>query len=419
MPDLGAPVLASDPISVSTTYPDVLQARERIRDHVHQTPVAFSEELSERTGNRVWLKLENLQRTGSFKARGALNKLLSLKDAEREAGVICASAGNHAQGIAYGCQQLDIRATIVMPLPTPLIKVSACRAMGADVILHGLNYDEASEHAQALRAEHAYTFVHPFNDAHIIAGQGTVGLEILEQCPDVDCIVVPVGGGGLISGILLATKTGDAAGKSVRVFGVEPTVIPAMKKSLSAGKPVRLDGVRTLAEGLATRRVGDLTFAITSEHVDGIATVAEEEIASAILQLIEQEKTVVEGAGAAGLAALVNDHLPIQNKNVVLVLSGGNIDVTLLSRIIQQGLVKDGRMVQLVVRLADEPGALAGLTRMVADHRANVVSIGHERGFGSGLGQTDIILTLETKGFDHVKSLLESLESAGYELIEN
>ena len=418
MPETRLAMLASPRM---VTRRDVEEARERIRDRVHLTPMAFFERLSERTGNRVWVKLENLQRTGSFKVRGALNKLLLMSEDERNAGVICASAGNHAQGVAYGCQQLGIQATIVMPLSTPLIKVSACRKMGADVVLHGVNYDEANEHAQSLRDAHGYTLVHPFNDEHIIAGQGTVGLEILEQCPDVDYVIVPIGGGGLISGILVAIKSIDDGGtkNDVRVFGVEPGLIPSMKKAVSAGKPVQLEGVRTLAEGLATGLVGELTFEIVNEYVDGIVTVPEEEIASAILQLIEQEKTVAEGAGAATLAALVNDHLPIQGKNVVIVLSGGNIDVTLLSRIIQQGLVKDGRMVRLMVRLADEPGSVAGLTRIVADQHANVVSIDHERGFGSGLGQTDVELILETKGFDHINALLTAVREAGYEVLDD
>ena len=395
------------------TLADVQAAALRIAEGVRRTPLQLFEYASEATGNRVFVKLENHQRTGSFKERGALNKLLQLSKDARAAGVICASAGNHAQGVAIGARRLSLAATIVMPLGTPLIKVSACRTLGAEVILHGSDYDEAYAEARRLQAERSLSFVHPYDDIDIIAGQGTVGLEILEQLPETDCIVVPVGGGGLISGIATAVK---AIKPSVQIYGVEAAVMPAMDRSLSSGKRVTVEAARSLADGLATRQVGELTFEIVRALVDGIATVEEAEIASAILMLMEREKTVVEGGGAVGLAALTHRRLAIKNKNVVLVLSGGNIDVNVISRIIDRGLVKDGRLVRLRVRLPDEPGALATLTSLIAAGRANIVEIQHQRAFGAGqVNETDVQVTLETRGASHIADLVAALTDAGYD----
>ena len=396
-------------------FDDILAARDRLTGHVHRSPLEFTETLSALSGNRVWLKLENLQRTGSFKDRGSLNKLLTLTAAERAAGVICASAGNHGQGVASAAQRLGIAATVVMPVGTPLVKTSACRSFGAEVVLFGTNFDEACGEARRLAAERRLTWVHAFDDPVVIAGQGTVGLEILEQLPEVEAIVVPVGGGGLIGGLALAVKS---LSPKVRVYGVETERVASMEAALAAGKIVEVPGGRTLADGIAVRRAGEHTFPLVRDWVDGIATVDEEEIASAILTLMEREKTVAEGAGATPLAALVNRKLALSGRRVALVISGGNIDVNILSRIIERGLVKDGRLMRMIVRIPDVPGALARLATQVAETRANVVEIHHQRAFSTAeLGETDVELTLETRGPEHIEELRALLATAGYRVV--
>ncbi len=399
------------------TLKDIQAARERIASAISRTPLAKSENLSKICGNQVYCKLENLNITGSFKERGALNKLLQLTDAERKSGVISASAGNHAQGVSYHAQRLGIAATIVMPTRTPLIKVSAVKSHGAEVVLHGSNFDDAYAEAVRIQTDRKLTFVHPFNDPAIIAGQGTIGLEILEQLPDVDTIVAPIGGGGLAAGIGLAVKS---VAPNVKVYGVQAKRIAAMDASLAKGELVTLAGVRTLAEGIAVRTPGSLTFPLVQKWVDGIVTVDEEEIASSILLLIEKEKTVVEGAGATTLAALVNDRLPMTGKKVVIVLSGGNIDVNVLSRIIERGLVKDGRMVRLTVRIQDVPGALATLTAQLGEAQANILEIYHNRAFSKAdLGETEVEVTLETKGAAHIEQVIGRLKKKGYTVIQD
>ena len=400
----------------AVTLDDIRAARERIGSAITRTPLAQSENLSKICGNRVYCKLENLTVTGSFKERGALNKLLQLSAEEKAAGVIAASAGNHAQGVSYHAQRLGIAATIVMPARTPLIKVTAVKSHGAEVVLHGANYDDAYEKAVELQKERKLTFVHPFNDAAIIAGQGTVGLEILEQLPEVDVIVVPIGGGGLAAGIAVAVKSQRP---DVLISGVQAKRIAAMDASLAKGELVTLAGARTLAEGISVRTPGALTFPIVNEYVDGVVTVDEEEIASSVLLLIEKEKTVVEGAGATTLAALVNDRLPLSGKRVVLVLSGGNIDVNVLARIIERGLVKDGRMVRFTVRIQDVPGTLATLTGLLAELQANILEIYHNRAFSKAdLAETEVELTLETKGTDHIEQIGARLRKKGYTVIQ-
>ncbi|MFN7950419.1 MAG: threonine ammonia-lyase [bacterium] len=397
------------------TFDDILAARDRLQGHIHRSPLEFTEALSALTGNRVWLKLENLQRTGSFKDRGSLNKLLTLTEAERAAGVICASAGNHGQGVASAAQRLGLVATVVMPVGSPLVKATACRSFGAEVVLFGTNYDEACGEARRLATERGLTWVHAFDDPVVIAGQGTVGLEILEQLPETEAIVVPVGGGGLIGGIALAVKS---LNPKVRVYGVETERVASMEAALAAGKIVDVPGGRTLADGIAVRRAGEHTFPLVRDWVDGIATVDEEEIASAILTLMEREKTVAEGAGATPLAALANRKLALSGRRVVLVVSGGNIDVNILSRIIERGLVKDGRLMRMMVRIPDVPGALAKLTTQVAETRANIVEIHHQRAFSTAeLGETDVELTLETRGPDHIDELRALLTGAGYRVV--
>jgi threonine dehydratase len=391
---------------------DVEAARARIRERIYLSPCARSETFSRLTGTEAFLKLENLQMTGSFKERGALNRILTLSTAERERGLITASAGNHAQGVAYHAGRLGLTATIVMPEATPIIKVASTRAHGARVVLSGGSYDEAYAEARRLEQAEGLTFVHPFDDAGVIAGQGTIGLELLEQVPDLDAVVVPVGGGGLISGIGVAVK---ARRPGVRVIGVEAELLASMLAGLEAGRPVTLEGAQTLADGIAVKRTGDLTLEHARKVVDEIVTVSEEEIASAILYLLEKEKTVVEGAGAVGAAALMHHRLPgLAGKKVVAVVSGGNIDVNLVARVIERGLVKEGRLVRISVALQDKPGQLARVSSIVANLRANVIEVHHTRAFSSRFGDTTLQLTLETRGPDHVLEILQALRERGY-----
>jgi threonine dehydratase len=387
-------------------------ARGRIGGSLYLSPCARSETFSQTTANHVYLKLDNLQRTGAFKERGALNKLLLLTPEERARGVIAASAGNHAQGVAYHAGKLGIRAQICMPLPTPLIKVSATRGYGADVVLHGANYDEACEEAIRRSRQDALTFVHPFDDDAVIAGQGTIGLELLEQHPDLEVVVVPIGGGGLIAGIACALKETNP---NIQVFGVQPSRLPSMKVAVAEGAPVTLNAASTIADGIAVRRAGEHTLPLVQKYVDDIVTVEEEEIANAILLLLEREKTLAEGAGAAAVAALVNRKLPFIEKKVAVIVGGGNIDVTLLARIIERGLVKDGRLVRLRVHLGDFPGALNRLTSILAQHRANIVETAYDRAYhGVNLGETAIDITMETRGPDHIAEIISALGAAGY-----
>ena len=327
-------------------------ARLRLREAIVETPCAYSQTLSELTNARCFVKLENLQMTGSFKERGAANLLLQLGAEARRQGVIAASAGNHGLAVAFHAQRLGIPATIVMPEYAPLIKVTSARRYGAEVILHGINFDDAYERARAIAAECGRIFVHPFDDTRVIAGQGTLGLELLEQLPDVEAVLVPVGGGGLIGGVALAIK---AKRPDVRVIGVQSAALPAMSRSLERGERLRVQAAPTIADGIAVRQVGELTLELARRWVDRVVTVDEEELANAVLLLLEIEKTVVEGAGAAPLAALLNRRLDLEGRRVALVLSGGNIDVTMLARIIERGLVKDGRLVRLGVLLRASP----------------------------------------------------------------
>lgn len=396
---------------------DIALARERIGRLVVRTPCTASTVFSRLTGAEVFLKCENLQMTGSFKERGAANKLLSLTPEERACGAITASAGNHAQGVAYHAGRMDIPATIVMPQHTPLIKVSRTREFGAEVVLAGSSFDEAYAVARRIQDEKGQTFVHPFDDPAIIAGQGTTGLEILEQVEGVEAAIVPIGGGGLISGIAVALKE---ANPRIRVVGVQCDAFASMKASMEAGEPITVGGGRSIADGIAVKRPGELTLRHVERYVDEIVTVNEEEIANAILALLEKEKTVAEGAGAAALAALLHGHVTgLEGKKTVVLLSGGNIDVTLLSRIIERGLVKEGRLVRMVVTVDDRPGGLAGLAQVVAAAGANVIEIHHDRAFGlAAMGETEIELTLETRGHDHIEVLRTRLAEAGYKTAE-
>jgi threonine dehydratase len=401
---------------VTVNLSDVQRALSRVRASIHVSPCTRSEAFSQITGNNIHLKLENRQRTGAYKERGALNKLLNLPPEKRSQGVIAASAGNHAQAVAYHASKLGIRARIVMPLATPLIKVSATRAYGGEVILHGANYDEAYEQAVLLSAEERLTFVHAFDDDDVIAGQGTLGLELLEQYPDVEAVILPVGGGGLMAGVGCALKESNPG---IQVIGVQPARLASLKVALSDGKPVTLPPAVTIADGIAVRRAGERTFPLVQKYADDIVTVEEEEIANAILLLLEREKILAEGAGAAAVAALVNRRIPgIAGKTgmkVIAVVSGGNIDVTLLARIIERGLVKDGRLVRLRVHLPDYPGALHRLTGILAQHRANIVETSYDRAYHNvNLGDTAIDVTMETRGPDHIAELISALGANGY-----
>ena len=402
----------SDPV----TLDDVRAAQARLKGLIAATPCPHSETLSRLTGTRVFVKLENLQMTGSFKERGAANVLLLLSDAERRRGVVAASAGNHGLAVALHAARLGIGAVIVMPEWAPLTKVVAARRYGAEVLLHGDNYDAAYARARQIEAERGLVFIHPFDDPRVIAGQGTIGLELCEQVPDLEAVLVPVGGGGLAGGVGVAVK---ALRPQTQLIGVQAQEVPGMRAALAAGERVTVPGAATIADGIAVRTVGEHTFALARHYLDGVVTVSEEEIANAILLLLEIEKTVVEGAGAVALAALVNKRVSLDGRTVVLLLGGGNIDVNLIARIIERGLVKDGRIVRLAVMLRDRPGALARLAELVAEARANVLHINHDRAFSRArLGETEVEITLETSGRDHINSIKRHLLAAGYTVEE-
>ena len=408
----------SDSINVSgISLADVVAARERVRGAIYYSPCPHSQMLSGLTGQQVYLKLENLQMTGSFKERGALNRIATLTPEQAARGVVAASAGNHAQGVAYHATKRGIRALIVMPLATPLVKVTATRGFGAEVVLHGANYDEACDEATRLCAAERMTFIHPFDDAIVMAGQGTIGLELLEQVPQLEAVVVPIGGGGLIGGVACAIKEAclQASRPEIRVIGVQTSRLPSMVAAVEAHRPVTVEPATTIADGIAVRRAGDLTLPVVERYVDEIVTVDEDEIASAILVLLEREKTLAEGAGAAALAALLQKKTSLNGAHTAVMVCGGNIDVTLLSRIIERGLVQDGRLIRLRIHLLDKPGALADLTRLIASHRANIVDTLHNRAYyGVNLGDTVIDITMETRGREQVEELLAALTAEGY-----
>lgn len=384
----------------------------KIRDSLQATPCTHSEQFTTLTGNRIQLKLENLHMTGSFKERGALHKVLSLTPEERERGVIAASAGNHAQGLAYHATRQGIRSKICMPVSAPITKVQATKRYGGEVVLHGNSFDEAGEEAQRLCKEEGLTFVHAFNDEAIIAGQGTCGLELLEQAVYQEIVVCPVGGGGLIGGTACALKE---INPRIRVIGVQTARVPSMKVALAEHHPVTVPAAQTIGDGIAVRRAGDLTLPLVEKYVDDILTVDEEEIANAILLLLEREKMIAEGAGAAGLAAVLNDKLCCTGKKITVVISGGNIDVNFLSRIIERGLVKDGRLVRLRLRVPDSAGSLHGITGILAKLRGNVIEVAHDRAyFGTSLGDTTIDITLETRGPEHIAEIAQALTASGY-----
>ena len=397
------------------TLQDIEGAYRRVSDSIYRTPCNRTDHFREAGCAALYIKLENLQRTGSFKERGALNRMLHLSEEERARGVISASAGNHAQAVAYHAGRLGVPATIVMPEYTPIIKIMATRSYGARVILSGGGFDEASQEANRIQEREGQVFVHAFNDPLIIAGQGTIALELLEQNPYLEMVVVPIGGGGLIAGVACGLKE---LNPRIQIVGVESAAIPSMKTSIQANRIVEVPPAPSIADGIAVKRPGAETFPMIQKYVDDIVTVDEEEIANAILLLLEREKTVAEGAGAVTLAALINGKIPrASGRKVAMILSGGNIDVNVISRIIERGLAKDGRLVTLLVNVPDRPGSLAKLLTVIAEQGANVSEVHHDRIYSStALGEVAVEARLEMRGREHVKQLLDALRERGYEV---
>ena len=396
---------------------NIKKAYERVLGVVHRTPFSYAPILSEMSGYEVYLKKENLQRTGAFKLRGAFNKIATLMEAGNKGGVVAASAGNHAQGVAFAAKHFGIEATIVMPESTPLTKVLGVREFGANVILHGSNYDEAYAHAVTFGKEKNYTFVHPFTDEEVMAGQGTVTLEMFEDVADLDALIVPVGGGGLISGMSVASK---ALNPECKVIAVSSAGAPAMKKSYDAKNAIDTTSVRTIADGIAVRDTATETLEYIVKNVDIFETVCEDEIASAILFLLERQKVLVEGAGAVGVAALLHDKIDLpKGSKIGIVLSGGNIDVTMLSLIIEKGLMKSARKMKLLVTLMDKPGALQSFTQILTDIGANIVQIGYDRtSTDLEFGDAHVSVSLETKGIEHQEQIRKELNKGGFSFKE-
>lgn len=391
----------------------IYEAQKRIKDVVVQTPLAFAPYLSEISECEAYLKKENLQVTGAFKIRGAYNKIASLSDEQRACGVIAASAGNHAQGVALSASKFDIKAVIIMPESTPLTKVNGVKHFGAEVILHGANYDEAYAYATKYADENSLTFVHPFEDEEVIAGQGTVALEILDQCKELDSIIIPIGGGGLIAGMATAIKE---INPNIEVIGVSASGAPAFKNSYEQKEAVDSLSVRTIADGIAVRDTSSVTLSYALKHVDRVISVDDEEIASAILYLLEKQKLVVEGAGAVGVAALIHNKLgDVKGKRIALVLSGGNMDVTLLSVIIEKGLLKSHRKMKVTVTLIDKPGSLMRFTEILQELNANIVHISYDRTSVSlEYGDANVTVHMETKGKEHQLEISKMLKQEGY-----
>ncbi|HEY2883139.1 MAG TPA: threonine ammonia-lyase [Pirellulales bacterium] len=400
----------------SVTFDDILAARKRIAGGVYNSPCPESIPLSELCGSHVFCKLDYLQRTGSFKERGARNALLLLSEQQRQRGVIAASAGNHALGLAYHGQLLGIRITVVMPRFAPLVKVTTCRRFGARVVLEGENFSHAKLHAEALAHRNGQVFIHGFNDPAVIAGQGTMAVEILEQVPQVDALIVPVGGAGLLAGVALAAKT---IKPEIKIVAVEAANAPGFSAALTSGKPVETPVLPTLADGLAVNEVGDLAFEIARPRVDRVVTVSEEEISLAVLRLMELEKSVVEGAGAVPLAACMSGKLPeLAGKNVVLLLCGGNIDLNVLDRIIERGLVTDGRLCRFTAVVSDRPGGLARVAQLIADTGGSIKDLTHDRAFsGADVTAVNVLCTVETSDRQHIAELYRRLRDAGVPVI--
>ncbi len=394
---------------------DVLAAQERVAETSRHTPLVYSNTFSAMTGADVHLKQEMLQRTGAFKIRGATNRIATLSEADRQSGVVTASAGNHAQGVALAATRMDVSSKVVMPEDAPIAKIQATRDYGAEVILHGADYDEAAERAREIEREEDRYYLPAFNDWEVMAGQGTIGLEIIEDLPEVDTVVVPIGGGGLISGIATAVK-----GKKpdTRIIGVQAEGASSVAPSLNKGERVVLDHVETIADGIATRTTGDKTFPVIQERVDEVVTVSDAEIAVALMTLLERGKTLAEGAGVVPLAALLAGRFDYEEgETIVPALCGGNIDMNMLTTVIVRGLVETGRYLRIRTVLPDRPGALGSLLSIVSEREANIYAIQHDRTSRDiSMEATEVEIDLEMRGPDHVAELLDALESAGYEI---
>ncbi len=391
---------------------EIFNAAAVLKDVARKTAIIPAPRINPES--EVYLKTENLQLTGSFKLRGAYYKISQLTDEEKARGVIACSAGNHAQGVALGATHNGIKALICLPAGAPMSKIEATKSYGAEVCLVPGVYDDAYAKAIQLRDEHGYTFVHPFDDPKVIAGQGTIGLEILDQMPDVEAVIVPIGGGGLISGVAFAIKT---LRPEIKVYGVQSSGAPSMAASLQEGAIQHLNNVSTIADGIAVKEPGVNTFELCNRYVDEVVTVSDEEIAAAILALIEQQKLVAEGAGAVSVAAAMFNKVPIKGKKTVCLVSGGNIDVNTLSRVITRGLSKSGRNYSFIIDLDDKPGQLSGVCNVVAQQGGNVISVAHERiNSSSAINGCTIRMELETRDHDHIKSIREALTGAGYKV---
>ncbi len=395
------------------TLDKVYHAKHVLKDVIRETEVIKAPKINP-LGN-VYLKTENLQITGSFKVRGAYYKISQLSDEEKSHGVIACSAGNHAQGVALAATKNGIKSLICLPDGAPISKVEATKGYGAEVCLVPGVYDDAYNKAIELRDEKGYTFIHPFDDENVIAGQGTIGLELIEQLPEIDAVVVPVGGGGLISGVAFALKS---LKPDIKVYGVQASGAPSMVQSLSEDKIISLKSVCTIADGIKVKEPGCLTFDMCRKYVDEVVTVTDDEVSSAILALIEQHKLIAEGAGAVAVAAVMFNKIPVEGKNVVALVSGGNIDVTILSRVIKRGLLKSGRSDTLTIELEDKPGQLKSVSEILAKLGGNVVSIHHERASGDS-DITDCLLriVLETRNFEHINEIRKALNEAGFNIV--
>lgn len=401
-----------DKLSLTTHLENIEIAKTNLKAVLDPTPLIYSDYFSGQFSNHIYLKPENLQRTGAFKIRGAYNRIANLTEEERKKGIVTASAGNHAQGVSYATRAFGCPCTIVMPENTPLIKIESAREKGANIVLFGTSYDEAYKHATALAKETAGTFVHAYNDYGVICGQGTIALEMLEENPDLDEIIVPIGGGGLIAGIALAAK---ALKPSIRIIGVEPEGASGMSQSLNKGEVITLTRCQTCAEGVAVSKVGDLTLEIVKDYVDGIITVPEEDIMEAVLLLLERHKLVAEASGVLPLAAL--KHLNTRNKNVGCVISGGNIDMVTISSMINTGLVTRGRIFAFTVELPDKPGELLEIATILSNLRANVIALDHNQFKATDRYQKVLLeVTAETNGEKHIKEIMDALKERGYEI---
>lgn len=394
------------------TLDKIYHASFVLKEAIRNTDIIYAPKMGKNC--EVYLKTENLQTTGSFKVRGAYYKISQLTEEEKSKGVIACSAGNHAQGVALAATKSGIKSIICLPDGAPISKVEATKAYGAEVCLVPGVYDDAYQKALQLKDEKGYTFIHPFNDENVIAGQGTIGLELLNQLPDVDAVIVPIGGGGLISGVAFAIKQ---LNPKVKVYGVQAQGAASMLTSIKDHKVECLESVSTIADGIAVKEPGDLTFELVNKYVDDIVTVNDDEISTAILTLMEQQKLVVEGAGAVAVAAVLFDKLPIEGKKVACLLSGGNIDVTILSRVIKRGLIMTGRTAQLMIELIDKPGQLKGVADIIAALGGNVISIHHERANeGQDVNGCFLRIVLETKNQEHIDEITSALTNAGYHL---